>query len=198
MIINTRSDLDALRGTDAYAEALRAIVGATMTWVNDASAGEPAQWRMVSGGDTLARLGLTANELLDECASAGIVPQSPEAPVPAPITPADLVAYAADARWRREVGGIVVDGLRIATDDRSKLLIAGARIQAEADPAWSTVWTAADGSRHPVSSAQVIAISAAVLDHVDACFRRQGDVLAAITAGTITTKAEIDAAFAAV
>lgn len=110
----------------------------------------------------------------------------------------DLVAYAADARWRRETGGITIDGLHIATDDRSKLLIAGARIQAEADPAWSTVWTAADGTRHPVTAAHVIAISAAVLAHVDAGFRIYDQVLAGIASGTITTPAEIDAAFAAV
>ncbi|MTW19347.1 DUF4376 domain-containing protein [Rhodoplanes serenus] len=118
------------------------------------------------------------------------------APYVAP--PVDLVAYAADARWRRETGGITIDGLHIATDDRSKLLIAGARIQAEADPAWSTVWTAADGARHPVSAAQVIAISAAVLAHVDAGFRLYDEVLASIAAGSITTPAEIDAVFAAI
>ncbi|MTW19462.1 DUF4376 domain-containing protein [Rhodoplanes serenus] len=110
----------------------------------------------------------------------------------------DLAAYAADARWRRETGGIVVGGIPIATDDRSKLLIAGARIHAEVDPAWSTVWTTADGVRHPVTAAQVIAISAAVLAHVDAAFRLYDEVVAAIDAGTITTPAEIDAAFAAV
>jgi hypothetical protein len=196
MIINTRADLDALRGTASYPEALRAILGATTTWANDAQAGEPPQWRMVTVGDTLSRLGLTEDEMLDECASAGITPQAPEAPVSAPITPVDLVDYAADARWRREVGGIVVGGITIATDDRSKLLIAGARTHAEADPAWSTVWTAADGVRHPVSAAQVIAISAAVLGHVDAAFRLYDEVVAAIDAGTITTPAEIDAAFA--
>ncbi|WP_245422133.1 DUF4376 domain-containing protein [Rhodoplanes serenus] len=117
---------------------------------------------------------------------------------PVQATPVDLAAYAADARWRRETGGIVVGGIPIATDDRSKLLISGARIHAEVDPAWSTVWTAADGVRHPVSAAQVIAISAAVLAHVDAAFRLYDEVVAAIDAGTITTPAEIDAAFAAV
>jgi hypothetical protein len=36
-----------------------------------------------------------------------------------------------------------------------------------------------------------------VLAHVDACFRLEAQVLADIAAGTITTPAEIDAAFAA-
>jgi hypothetical protein len=87
-VINTRADLDALRGTDFYGQALRTFLGATTMWANDAPAGESPQWRQVSVGDTLARLDLTLDELLAECAVAGIVPQPPEAPVTAPALPA--------------------------------------------------------------------------------------------------------------
>lgn len=84
MIINTKADLEALRGTDAYAEALRRILGACTMWINDAPAGQPAVWRQESVGDVLAQFDLTTEELLIECAAAGIVPQSPEAPVAPP------------------------------------------------------------------------------------------------------------------
>jgi hypothetical protein len=50
----------------------------------------------------------------------------------------ELIAYAADVRWRKEVGGIVVAGVPVATDDRSKQMIIGARLAANSDPDWST------------------------------------------------------------
>ena len=86
-IINSRADLNALRGTDVYSDALRAILGATTTWVNDAPEGAAPQWRQVSVGETLAHLDLTLDELLAECASAGIAPTNPPAPSSVAITP---------------------------------------------------------------------------------------------------------------
>ncbi len=80
-IINTRSDLDALQGADIYADALRSILGSTTTWVNKAPQGAIAQWELVSVTDTLRYLDLTLEELLSECAAAGITPTTPPAPV---------------------------------------------------------------------------------------------------------------------
>lgn len=114
-----------------------------------------------------------------------------------PAPPVDLPAYAADARWRREVGGTTVLGIPILTDDRAKLLITGSRVAAMANPAWETIWYAADGSTHPVDSPTMIAISDAVAAHVAACFAAYGTVAAGIEAGTITTTQQIDDAFAA-
>ncbi|MBN9443690.1 DUF4376 domain-containing protein [Bosea sp. (in: a-proteobacteria)] len=114
-------------------------------------------------------------------------------PPPAPV---NLVAYAADRRWRKEVGGIVVADVPVATDDRSKLMITGARVAAMADPGWSTVWHGADGQTYPVDAAAMVLISDAVQAHVNAGFATFATVKAAIEAGTITTTAEIDAAFA--
>lgn len=122
-----------------------------------------------------------------------------EPPQP-PIDPAEqkalLIAYAADARWRKEVGGIVVNGIPVATDDRSKQMIVGARIAAEADSSFTTPWVGSDGSINTLNAAQVIAISNAVLAHVAECFATFADLQSDITAGTITTREEIDAAFA--
>lgn len=108
----------------------------------------------------------------------------------------DLVAYAADRRWRKEVGGIDADGVPVATDDRSKLMITGARIAAMADAGWSTIWHGANGETYPIGAAAMIAISDAVQAHVNAGFQTFVTVKAAIEAGTMTTTAEIDAAFA--
>lgn len=110
---------------------------------------------------------------------------------------ARLEAYAADLRWRREVGGINVGGVSVSTDDRAKLMITGARVAAAADPSWSTVWYGADGATYPLDAAAMIAISDAVQAHVNASFSSFATIKAGIGAGTITSTAEIDAAFGA-
>lgn len=107
----------------------------------------------------------------------------------------DLLAYAADARWRRETGGILVGSVPVSTDDRSKLMITGARVAAAADPDWSTTWSGSDGNIYPLDVAAMVAISDAVQAHVNASFATFATVKVAIEAGTITTMAEIDAAF---
>ncbi len=117
-------------------------------------------------------------------------------PAAALLTPAELADYARDKRWRVEIAGIEAGGAQIATDDRSKTMILGARLAAQADPDWTTIWQSADGAAYPVDAAAIIAISDAVQAHVNATFVALAAVLAGITAGTVTTTAEVDAAFA--
>lgn len=116
-------------------------------------------------------------------------------PAPAP-TIEELTAHAADTRWQKETGGITVAGVPVATDDRSKQMIIGARVAADADPDWTTQWVGADGVIYPIDAAAIVAISNAVQAHVNACFATFASVKAAIDAATITTMQEIDAAFA--
>lgn len=104
----------------------------------------------------------------------------------------DLTSYAADKRWRVETGGISVGGVPVATDDRSNVTIRGARIKADAEPAYVVGWKGAKGSFVALTAPQIIAISNAVLAHVDACFAVEAAVVAAITAGDITTTQQID------
>lgn len=117
-------------------------------------------------------------------------------PAPAPPSTDDLVVYASTKRWSVEVGGITVAGIQISTDDRSKIMISGARIAAQADAGFTTKWVAADGTVHDLDAEQVIAISDAVLAHVSAAFATYSAVLSGIYADppTITTLAEVDAA----
>lgn len=117
-------------------------------------------------------------------------------PVAEPKSMGELLAHAADLRWRKEVGGVLVGDVPVATDDRSKLMITGARVAAMADPDWSTEWHGADGATYPVDAVAMVAISDAVQAHVNDVFATFAAVKAAIEAGTITTTAEIDAAFA--
>lgn len=82
------------------------------------------------------------------------------------------LAALAEKRWQVETSGIAISGMPIFTDDRSKLMITGARIKADADANFTTQWVAADGSIVTLAAAQIIGISDAVLAHVDACFAR--------------------------
>ncbi len=108
----------------------------------------------------------------------------------------ELVAYAADRRWRKEVGGIEIAGIPIMTDDRSKQMILGGRMAASVDPDWSTQWVGANGTVYPVDAAAMVAISDAVQAHVNGCFLTFATVRAQIASGETTTFQEIDAAFA--
>lgn len=111
---------------------------------------------------------------------------------------ADLVSYAADARWRKEVGGITVNTIPVATDDRSKQMLMGARLAADANSAFSTTWVGADGNSYPLTAAQIVGLSNAVLNHVNNCFSTYSSIASGVAGGTITTRAQVDAQFAAI
>lgn len=104
-----------------------------------------------------------------------------------------LSTYAAAKRYIVETGGIVVSGVAVATDDRSKTMLLGARVKADADVDFTTEWKTPDGFLS-IDAITIVAISDAVLAHVDACFATEASVLSAIEAGTISSIAEIDAA----
>lgn len=105
--------------------------------------------------------------------------------------PVDLGAYAAAKRYDAETGGIVVAGMIVATDDRSKTLLAGARIKADSDVNHTVRFKTGAGFV-TLDAAQIVTVSDAVLEHVQACFDAEGDILAAIGDGTVTTVAQID------
>lgn len=112
----------------------------------------------------------------------------------APAT--DLAAYAAERRWRAEVGGCLdPEGRAIATDrdSQAKLLAEmvaiGAGLRSDPSP-----WKCADGAFASLTNAQMVATIATARAHVAAAFAVERDVVAAIAAGTITTKEQIDAA----
>lgn len=91
----------------------------------------------------------------------------------------------AASRYQAEVGGITLNGLQINTDDRSKLLINGAALEATIDPEYAMQWETAAGFVE-LTGAQVIGIARAVRAHVQACFDREAELLAELEAGTLT------------
>lgn len=128
----------------------------------------------------------------------------PTKEVPIAVTTPDQVVdlkqslqlYTAEKRWQNETGGFELNGMYIAADDRSKLMLSGARVAAEADPDFTTQWKAADGVFVSLSASQLVAISNAVLAHVSKCFALEAQVLSQIADGTITDRSQVDVAFA--
>lgn len=88
-------------------------------------------------------------------------------------------------RYETEVGGIEIAGMHVATDDRSKLLINGAAVEAMLDADYLLKWKTTEGFVE-LTGAQVIGIARAVRAHVQACFDREAELLAALEAGTLT------------
>lgn len=116
-------------------------------------------------------------------------------PPPAPPTKAQLLAHLANYRWAVETGGITFEGVTVATDDRSKTMIMGARVAAMANPDHVVNWKMPDGSWVPLDAAMITAISDAVLNHVNSCFEKEAMVAAMIEEGDITGVEGVEAAF---
>ena len=109
-----------------------------------------------------------------------------------------LPTYTAFKRWEREQAGMALSsGMPIKTDDRSQAKITGVYAAAQAMPTVTTTWHAADGTTHPLDATQIIAMNEELLIHIDDCFAISADVLEGIADGSITTRDQIDAAFAA-
>lgn len=117
-------------------------------------------------------------------------------PPPNSVTQEELKRHAAEMRWRKEVGGIVIGEMFVATDDRSKLLLQGARTAADADPDHVEGWKTSSGDWVDLNAETIIALSNAVRAHVSACFAQERVVAILISTGEITTLAEVEAAFA--
>jgi hypothetical protein len=103
-------------------------------------------------------------------------------PIPLDEVKAAHKAVATDLRWQKETAGILIGGMLVATDDRSKTLILGKRAKARENPDMTFRWKTAGGAWVELTGAQIIAIADAVADHVQACFDREGDLHDAIDA----------------
>lgn len=108
-----------------------------------------------------------------------------------------LDVYAAACRFRKETGGIVINGAMIATDRESQAMINGAFNYVSVNP--DKVISYKAGNKFvSLTSDEVKAVAGAVGGHVQACFDKEAFVLAQIAAGAISSVQDIDAAFAAI
>ena len=96
---------------------------------------------------------------------------------------ADAISRLASRRWQAETGGMTFNGAPVATDDRSKALIYGARGR-------TVKFKTASGQFVPLSASETEALADAVADHVQACFDRESDLLDAINAAETVEELE--------
>lgn len=116
---------------------------------------------------------------------------------------AALVSYANAAQWAKAEGGLEVDlgsglSMLFPTDAVSRGLLNGAVARAQApSPPDTFRWQTGPSTFQVLSASQVVLAGVAVADYVQATFDTLALVVEEIDDGTITTEAEIDAAFAA-
>lgn len=94
----------------------------------------------------------------------------------------DMAELIAAERYKREGGGITVDGSIIDTTRDGQALIAGAAVSAILDPAYRCNWKTVAGFVE-LNAPQLIAVATAVRAHVQACFDRELALLRAVEAG---------------
>lgn len=107
-----------------------------------------------------------------------------------------LATYNAARRFDVETGGIDVDGARIATDRPSQAMISGAFNFASANPDALVQFKTAEGFLE-LNAAQIKVIASLVGAHVQALFKKEAEIDAAIRIGAITSIADIDARYQA-
>ena len=90
------------------------------------------------------------------------------------------VAIAA-ARYEAETAGTTVNGVQIDTGRDSQALITGAALAAVIDSSYSLNWKTVEGFIH-LSAPEIIAVAQAVRAHVQACFDREGELVALVDA----------------
>jgi Domain of unknown function (DUF4376) len=115
---------------------------------------------------------------------------------------ANLTYYAANVRFNRASGGVTVTGLSaipFLTDTVNRNTINSAWSYSQAQTGtYSVQWKMSDGSWVTLSKAQLATLNNDVSDFVEKCFACEKTTIDAVNAGTITTQAQVDSAFAAV
>jgi len=79
--------------------------------------------------------------------------------------------------------GTLVNGMVVATDDLSQQRITGAALAATVDASTTVRWKLPDDTFVTLTAAQIIDLAQAVRTHIQACFDRESELLAALEAG---------------
>jgi hypothetical protein len=115
----------------------------------------------------------------------------------------DLAAYAAYARYNHASGGIQVysvgGAIFFLTDPVSRNTVNSAYDYMTQKGVGTTVqWKMSDGSFITMNTTQMTTVMNAMSAFVQSCFAEESTMVAGINGGTITTKAQIDSAFAGI
>ncbi|WP_253277059.1 DUF4376 domain-containing protein [Pseudomonas fluorescens] len=100
-------------------------------------------------------------------------------------TPEQLKHDIADRRYTEETRGITFNGLAIDTGRDSQGLITGATLASVLDPSYVCNWKTPVGFVE-LNAATLAAVSQAVRAHVQSCFDREAELIAAVQSDTYT------------
>ena len=119
------------------------------------------------------------------------------------LTPYDIwigsTSYnAASLRYNKASGGCTIGGKPYLTDPVSRNTDGSAHDYAVANPGHITDWKLADGTFIQLDEAGLAHALQVMATFVQDCFTCESNTLTSINGGTITTLAQIDAAFAAI
>lgn len=110
----------------------------------------------------------------------------------ADILAADAAAMAAnpsniaDTRFAHEVAGMTVAGMTVYTDRATQSKLTAAALRATRDSTYTLDWKLSTGTFATLTAEQILAVADAVGDYVQACYSREAELLAAVSAGTFT------------
>lgn len=115
----------------------------------------------------------------------GETPTVPDEPLPPEPTFDELKvqkkAEIAAARYEAETAGTTVNGVLLDTGRDSQALITGAAVATMLDDGYSLNWKTENGFIH-LTAPEIIAAAQAVRAHVQACFDREGELVALVDA----------------
>lgn len=100
--------------------------------------------------------------------------------------PTDTLAAVAARRFTAEVAGITVAGVSVYTDRTTQNKLTAAAFRALRDPEYTVDWKCTNGSFITLDAEQITAIADAVGDYVQACYTREGELVAAFNDGSYT------------
>ena len=114
----------------------------------------------------------------------------------------DLIAYTANARYNHASGGVVVTSLGgsvpFLSDPQSRNTVNSAYDYMILKGTGTVQWKLSDGTFVTLDKTKVTTLMNDMAGFVQSCFATEASTMASIGGGTITTQAQIDAAFAAI
>jgi hypothetical protein len=109
-------------------------------------------------------------------------------------TQTQLLAYSAEVRYNCEIQGVTSSGDPIRTDRVSRTAANQTLVYINANPTLTVNWKTLTGFT-ALNQAAIVQHTTDINTHVQNCFDTESTVSGDITAGTITTTAQIDAAY---
>ncbi|MCF1502901.1 DUF4376 domain-containing protein [Afifella sp. H1R] len=113
------------------------------------------------------------------------------------LTKDELKVEAARLRWETEEGGMIFNEIELRTDTASQGKYTAAALAATLDEDYTVRWKCGDGCFVTLDAPTIIAMAQTVRGHVQACFDAEAGVVAGIEDGSITSLAQIRAAYEA-